>query len=92
MPEQSLVPLQRIESAILVPRGRKVMLDADLAAMYGAKTKVVVRAVKPNRYVLFASVRSDGIGAGNRTFANLRLKPRTALDMRAMGRLASGFA
>jgi hypothetical protein len=48
MPEQSLVPMERIERAILVLRGHKVMLDADLAAMYGVETKVLVRAVKRN--------------------------------------------
>jgi ORF6N domain len=48
MPEQSLVPMERIERTILVLRGQKVMLDADLAAMYGVETKVLVRAVKRN--------------------------------------------
>jgi len=48
MPEPSGVPMERIERAILVLRGYKVMLDADLAAMYGVETKVLVRAVKRN--------------------------------------------
>jgi phage regulator Rha-like protein len=48
MPDPSLVPMERIERAILVLRGRKVMLDADLAAMYGVETKALVRAVKRN--------------------------------------------
>jgi hypothetical protein len=42
------VPMERIERAILVLRGRKVMLDADLATMYGVETKALVRAVKRN--------------------------------------------
>lgn len=33
--KQSLVPVERIERAILLIRGQKVMLDADLAALYG---------------------------------------------------------
>ena len=49
MPEQSPVPRERIERTILVLRGHKVMLDADLAAMYGVETKVLVRAVKRNK-------------------------------------------
>ncbi len=49
MPDPSLVPLERIERAILTLRGQKVMLDADLAAMYGVETKVLVRAVKRNK-------------------------------------------
>lgn len=45
----SLVPAERIERAILLIRGQKVMLDADLAALYGVETKVLVQAVKRNR-------------------------------------------
>jgi len=37
-----------IETAILVIRGEKVMLDADLATLYGVETKVLVQAVKRN--------------------------------------------
>jgi len=48
MPEPSLVPMERIERAILVLRGHKVMLDADLAAMYGVETKVLNQAVARN--------------------------------------------
>jgi hypothetical protein len=49
MPQQGLLPMERIERAILVLRGHKVMLDADLAALYGIETKVLVRAVKRNQ-------------------------------------------
>jgi hypothetical protein len=42
------VPLRRIEQAILQVRGHRVMLDADLAALYGVETKALVRAVKRN--------------------------------------------
>jgi hypothetical protein len=49
MSEQiSLVPMERIERAILLLRGEKVMLDADLAAIYGVTTKVLNQAVKRN--------------------------------------------
>jgi hypothetical protein len=44
----ALVPLERVERAILLVRGHKVMLDADLAALYGVATKVLVQAVKRN--------------------------------------------
>jgi hypothetical protein len=43
-----IVPSERIERAILVLRGHKVMLDADLAGLYGVETKVLVKAVKRN--------------------------------------------
>jgi hypothetical protein len=39
---------ERIEKAIFSVRGRKVMLDADLAELYGVETKYLVRAVKRN--------------------------------------------
>jgi len=44
----SLVPAARIERAILVLRGHKVLLDADLAALYEVPTKVLLQAVKRN--------------------------------------------
>ena len=44
----SLVPTARIERAILVLRGHKVLLDADLAALYEVPTKVLLQAVKRN--------------------------------------------
>ena len=44
----SPVPVERIERAILFLRGHKVMLDSDLAALYGVETRVLVQAVKRN--------------------------------------------
>jgi hypothetical protein len=50
MPEKPLlVPVERIERAILLIRRQKVMLDADLATLYEVETKALVRAVKRNR-------------------------------------------
>ena len=45
---KSLVPAARIERAILLVRGEKVMLDQDLAELYGVETRVLVQAVKRN--------------------------------------------
>ena len=42
------LPIARIERAILVLRGHKVLLDADLAALYEVPTKVLLQAVKRN--------------------------------------------
>jgi len=39
----------RLETRILTLRGVRVMLDADLAALYGVTTKALVQAVKRNR-------------------------------------------
>ena len=44
----NLVPTERIERSILLIRGHKVMLDADLAELYGVETKVLNQAVKRN--------------------------------------------
>jgi len=46
--DQSIVPVERIERAILVLRGNRVMLDAALAALYAVDTRVLVQAVKRN--------------------------------------------
>jgi hypothetical protein len=48
MSDQSLVPIERIERAILVVRGHKVMIDADLALLYEVEIKALNRAVKRN--------------------------------------------
>ena len=44
-----LVPPERIEGRILLIRGQKVMLDADLAELYGVTTKRLNEQVKRNR-------------------------------------------
>jgi len=45
----AIVPLERIESRILLIRGHKVMLDSDLAELYGVTTKRLNEQVKRNR-------------------------------------------
>lgn len=46
--EVDIIPHEIIESRILLIRGRKVMLDKDLAILYGVETKALNRAVKRN--------------------------------------------
>jgi len=48
MAEGAIIPVGRIEERILLIRGERVMLDADLAALYGVQTKNLVKAVKRN--------------------------------------------
>ena len=48
MSTQALLPVARIEQAILLIRGEKVMLDRDLAALYGVTTGNLNKAVKRN--------------------------------------------
>ena len=42
------MPIGKIEQAILLVRGEKVILAADLAALYGVETRVLNQAVKRN--------------------------------------------
>jgi hypothetical protein len=37
-----------VEESIVVVRGQRIMLDADLAALYGVETKVLLQAVRRN--------------------------------------------
>jgi len=46
---RTLVPIRRIGRSILIIRGQKVMLDADLGDLYGVPTKVLNQAVKRNK-------------------------------------------
>ena len=44
----SVVPVERITKAILVLRGQRVLLDAELATLYGVTTKRLNQPVKRN--------------------------------------------
>src|SRR5438067_1390377 len=46
--KDSLVPSDRIERAILLLRGQKVLLDRDLADLYDVPTKALNQAVRRN--------------------------------------------
>jgi len=48
MVRRDIIPIERIERAILFLRGHKVILDADLATLYGVDTRTLVQAVKRN--------------------------------------------
>lgn len=44
----SIVPMEKITSKIYLIRGTRVMLDRDLAELYGVKTKALKQAVRRN--------------------------------------------
>ena len=44
----NLIPIEVIANKIFYIRGRKIMVDRDLAELYGVKTKVLNQAVKRN--------------------------------------------
>ena len=80
-----LVPVEAVVQRILLLRNRKVLLDADLAALYGVATKVLLQAVKrnlerfPDDFMFqlsaaeFATLRSQlvtsKVGSGGRRYA-----------------------
>ena len=49
MGKESVVPVERIEKSILLIRGQKVILDTDLAVLYGVSVKRLNEQVKRNR-------------------------------------------
>jgi hypothetical protein len=46
---QSIIPAERIEKVIFLIRRQKVILDRDLAKLYGVETRVLNQAVRRNR-------------------------------------------
>ena len=48
MSNSVIIPLERIQSRIVVLRGQRVLLDADLAELYGVPTRQLNQAVKRN--------------------------------------------
>ena len=44
----SLVPVEKIQNLIYLIRGQKILLDRDLAALYGVETRVLNQAVRRN--------------------------------------------
>jgi len=46
--DKSLLPVERIERCILSTRGQRVMLDRDLAELYGVETRALNQAVRRN--------------------------------------------
>lgn len=49
MSNANLIPIEKIEKAIYLIRGEKVMLDRDLADLYGVGTHVLKQAVRRNK-------------------------------------------
>jgi phage regulator Rha-like protein len=49
IPKESIVPIENIRRSILLIRGQKVMIDADVANLYGVTTKALNQAIKRNK-------------------------------------------
>lgn len=75
--ESTAVSVERIEQLIYVIRGQRIMLDADMASIYGVSTKALNQAVKrnaerfPEDFMFrltadeFEEIRSQMVGMGN---------------------------
>ena len=46
--QKAIIPIGQIEQRILLIRGQRIMLDADLASLYGTTTKRLNEQVKRN--------------------------------------------
>jgi hypothetical protein len=46
--KKNIITLERVERTILMVRGQKVLLDRDLAVLYGVETRVLNQAVRRN--------------------------------------------
>jgi hypothetical protein len=105
-PARSLIPLERIQSSILLLRGERVLLDTTLAEMYGVEPKALLQAVRRNmerflgdfifqlsdkEFQLLAShLRSDEAPRSSRS--NLRSQTVTSSSARHGGRRYRPFA
>jgi hypothetical protein len=86
MVEQSLVPVERIERAIIMLRGQKVLLDMDLAALYGVETRRLNEQVRrnidrfPGDFMFqLSSEEADSLRSQNATLKNERGQRRKFL-------------
>ena len=79
----NLVHAERIDRAILVIRDKTIMLDGDLAALYGVSTKALNQAVKRNRdrfpedfmFQLTAEEKEEAVRDGGDHLNQLKFSP-----------------
>src|SRR5437870_3705314 len=96
MKSSSLIPVERIERAIYLIRGEKVMLDRDLAALYEVETRALNQAVGRNRDrfpmdFMFELTRDEILGISQIvTSSNLKFSKRvTAFTEQGVAMLSS---
>ncbi len=87
------IPIEQIQQSILLIRAKKVMLDADLAKLYGVSTKRLNEQVKRNRdrfpgdfmFQLTAKEKGEVVAICDH-LSRLKFSPRNALRLhRAWG-------
>ena len=82
-----VIPLERIERATLLIRGQKVMLDRDLAALYGVETRALNQAVTRNarRFpsdFMFELTREEIMGISQSVISSADLKRKIGFEVR----------
>ena len=85
MPNASIaLPDESIEDTILLIRGKKVILDHDLARLYGVATRVLNQAVKrnldrfPEDFMFQLTERKPRVATFKITNCDLKESPRNA--------------
>lgn len=63
----AIVPMEVVKSRIYLIRGQKVLLDRDLAEMYGVETRVLNQAVRRN-LDRFSASSAESVGRFNWLF------------------------
>ena len=96
MKQSALIPVERIEKAIYLIRGERVMLDRDLAMLYEVETRALNQAVTRNRDrfpsdFMFELTRDEILGISQFvTSSNLKFSKRvTAFTEQGVAMLAS---
>ena len=74
------IPVERVKGKIYLLRGQKVLLDADLADLYGVETKVLNQAVRRNldrfpQDFMFQLSEEEYTGWGSLRSQSVTLKP-----------------
>ena len=83
----SVVPIERIERPILSIRGEKVMLDGDLAEIYGVETRILNQAVTRQ----ISSKMGGHLSNGTRSKSNLLWSIHISIFISAIKESRSGL-
>lgn len=90
------IPVERLEKAIFLIRGQKVMLDRDLAELYGVETRILNQSVRRNlerfpQDFMFELTRDEIAGISQFvTSSNLKFSKRvTAFTEQGVAMLSS---
>lgn len=76
---KDVIPVERIAHCIVIPRDQKVLLDRDLALLYGVQTRALNQAVKRNQErfpadFVFALTREEIAGISQTVTSSRGLK------------------